>query len=56
MALDLYLSGVLIGSVVRGPQGCYAYGPSGSPVGQFADIDAAAHALASRAALEPVAA
>lgn len=56
MALDLFQAGILIGSVLRGPQGCYAYDPAGSPVGQFADIDAAAHALASRAALEPVAA
>lgn len=48
MALDLYLSGVLIGSVVRGLKGCYAYCPAGSPVGQFADIDAAAHALKAR--------
>lgn len=56
MAMDLFIEGVLIGSVVRGLRGCYAYDPAGAPVGQFADIDAAAVALQQRAALEPAAA
>lgn len=56
MAIDLFVSGVLIGSVVHGLKGCYAYDADGSPVGQFADLDAAAVALAARAARETVAA
>lgn len=56
MALDLFMAGVLIGSVVRCRGGCFAYTASGEAVGQFADIDAAAHALAARIAPEPVAA
>lgn len=56
MALDLFISGVPIGSVVRCRSGCFAYTPSGSPLGEYADLDAAAAALAARVALEPVAA
>ena len=56
MALDLYQAGVLIGSVVRCRGGCYAYTPAGEAIGQFHNIDAAAYALAARAAPEPVAA
>ena len=56
MALDLHLGGVLIGSVVRCRNGCFAYTPDGQPVGEFADIDAAAFALAARVAPKQVAA
>lgn len=50
MALELFQAGILIGSVIRGLRGCYAYSPDGQPVGEFADIDAAAHALVARVA------
>ncbi|WP_187193403.1 MULTISPECIES: hypothetical protein [unclassified Methylobacterium] len=56
MALDLFVSGVLIGRVVRCWSGCFAYSPSGAPLGEYADLDAAAAAAATRVALEPVAA
>ncbi|MGG7524116.1 hypothetical protein ACQ3G4_22445 [bacterium BS0013] len=52
MALDLYIGGVCIGSVVRGFKGVFAYGPDGSAFGQFHDTDAAARALASRAGIK----
>ena len=48
MAVDLFISGVLIGSVVRGLRGVFAYDPTGAPVGQYADLDAAAVALQAR--------
>ncbi|MDE3748623.1 hypothetical protein [Methylobacterium radiotolerans] len=49
MHLDLFSDGALIGSVVRGGTPCvYAYDPSRLPIGTFADIDAAAAALAYR--------
>lgn len=57
MALDLFVSGVLIGSVVRCSGGsAYAYTADGIALGTYADLDAAAAALAARAALEPAAA
>jgi hypothetical protein len=56
MALDLYQAGVLIGSIVRCQNGCYAYTPAGEAIRQIHDIDAAAHALAARVAPEAVAA
>ncbi|MHC2108563.1 hypothetical protein [Methylobacterium sp. CM6246] len=56
MALDLYQAGVLIGSVAPCRGGCYAYIPACEAIGQFHDIDVAVHALAARAAPEPVAA
>ena len=55
MTLDLFVSSVLMGSVVRCRSGCFAYSPSGAPLGEYADLDAAAAALAARVALEPVA-
>lgn len=49
MRLDLFSDGVLMGSVVRGGTRCvYAYNPARLPIGTFADIDAAAAALACR--------
>lgn len=49
MCLDLFSGGVLIGSVVRAAGGAvFAYCPAGSALGTFADIDAAAVALAGR--------
>jgi hypothetical protein len=56
VALDLFTQGVLIGSVVRGLRGCYAYTPSGAPLGEYADLDAAAAALAARVSAGPIAA
>lgn len=52
MALDLYIGGVCIGSVVRGAGVAFAYDGAGSPVGQFATIDAATVALAARAGIK----
>ncbi len=52
MALDLYIAGLCIGSVVRGLKGVFAYGPDGSAVGQFHDTDAAARVLATRAGIQ----
>ncbi|MFC6792947.1 hypothetical protein ACFQE0_27355 [Methylobacterium komagatae] len=48
MAIDLYQDGILIGSVVRCTGGCYVYTPEGTPLGQMANLDAAALALAER--------
>jgi hypothetical protein len=50
MCLDLFSGGVLIGSVVRFGGNVFAYGPDGTALGQFADLDAAAAALARKAA------
>lgn len=53
MSLDLFQSGILIGSVVRCSGGhAYAYLPNGEALGTFADLDAAAAALAARAKRE----
>lgn len=52
MALDLYIAGALIGSVVRGAGSVFAYAPDGSAIGQYATTDAAAVALAARAGIE----
>lgn len=49
MRLDLFSSGVLIGSVERGgPNHVYAYGSGGDAIGAFGDMDAAAAALLCR--------
>jgi len=48
--LDLYAKGVLLGSVVRSTGTVYAYLPDGRSLGQFADLDAAAAALARQKA------
>ena len=46
--LDLFSSGTLIGSVVRSHAGTvFAYTPSGTALGCYGDIDAAAAALAA---------
>lgn len=51
MALDLFIGGICIGSVVRGLKGVFAYDAAGHAVGQFHDTDAAARALAARAGI-----
>ena len=50
VVLDLFQSGKLIGSVIRCAGGvAYAYLPDGQALGTFADLDAAAAALAIHA-------
>lgn len=56
MALDLFIKGVCIGSVIRGVGTVYAYSPAGAEVGQFASTDAAAIALAALAGIKAEAA
>lgn len=48
VVIDLYVRGVHIGSVVRSTGCVYCYDPNGAPIGQFADLDAAASALNAR--------
>lgn len=48
MILDLFHAGECIGSVVRSVGNAFAYAPTGVAVGQLADSDAAAAALARR--------
>lgn len=49
MRLELFHQGRLIGTVVRaGGRSAFAYDPTGVVVGQYADLDAAAAALARR--------
>ena len=49
MRLDLFSSGVLIGSVERGgPHHVFAWDPDGGAVGAFGDMDAAVVALLRR--------
>lgn len=48
VVIDLYVRGVLIGSVVRSTGSVYAYTVDGVPLGQFGDLDAAVSALNSR--------
>lgn len=49
MAIDLFIAGVCIGSVIRGAGSVFAYAADGTALGQYATTDAAAVALAARA-------
>ena len=54
MSVDLFSDGVHLGSVVRCNGGqAFAYLPSGEALGTYADLDAAAAALAARIQQEP---
>lgn len=50
MSIQMFVAGVLIGSVTRSGKGTvYARGPDGLPIGCFADVDAATAELMRRA-------